>query len=157
MASAPSSGSGLKRKTPEEYAEEMKKNLTPEEYDKKLEEAMAKAMACPAPPEKGFKVIGDKSEKISQLRQLNVYMAQLKSEIDDQDQYLPGHALPVGAADEVGGSPPQDLEEQPAHPDEEGEGEKKKKKKKKKKDDKKDEDDAENPTEKEGKKKRKRR
>ena len=125
MASAPSSGSGLKRKTPEEYVEEMKKNLTPEEYDEKLDEAMAKAMACPPPPEKGFKVIGDKSEKINQLRQLNVYMAQLKSEIDDKDEYLPGHALPVGAADEVGGSPPQDLEEQPAHPGEEGEEEKK--------------------------------
>lgn len=81
VAAMASSSSG--KRSYEEIVEELRQNLTPEEYQRRLEEQVSLAMACEAPEMSGFKFRGEKNEYIDQQRKLNIYKTKLKTEIED--------------------------------------------------------------------------
>lgn len=90
--------SSSSKMTPEKVAADLRKKWTPAEYKEKLQEQLSLAMAVQGPEQKGFTVVGEKSERLEQMRQLNLYKNSLKIEIDEGENEggaPPGFAMPV--------------------------------------------------------------
>ena len=90
--------SSSSKMTPEKVAADLRKKWSPAEYKEKLQEQLSLAMAFEGPEQKGFTVVGEKSERLEQMRQLNLYKSHLKKEIDEEeneDGTPPGFAMPV--------------------------------------------------------------
>ena len=107
--------SSSSKRSPEELVRDLKKQLTPSQFQERLEEQLSLAMACQSPPMTGFKIVGEKCERLDQLRQLNIYKEKLKMELpEDEGPQDDGLARPVEPApelaeeegDEAGGARP---------------------------------------------------
>ena len=97
--------SSSSKMTPEKAAAELKRKWSPAVYKEKLQEQLSLAMAFQGPEQKGFTVVGEKSERLEQMRQLNLYRSHLKKELAEEENEggaPPGFAMPVGVSNEGG-------------------------------------------------------